>query len=219
MKQVGGQALVDLILKRRSVREEFLPREVPHEVVKRILECGVNAPSSKNAQPWRLHAVVDTELLAEIADHVEQANGIEDFRPLDPRTGQRRAEYVSTVIESAEILRTAPLAIFVENRGPFTNNRVDVIEATDSARPEAVVGLTLEYIGIGMCIENMWLAAQAQGLCGVFMGDVLIAEDFIKAMLGMAGDLVGVLSLGYSEKAPYPKAINRGNVIWHGWSR
>lgn len=64
---------------------------------------------------------------------------------------------------------------------------------------------TFEVIGIGACIQNMVLASQSLGVQGAFMGDPLIAEDFIRNRLGIEGDLVGVLALGFSSEHLEPR--------------
>lgn len=62
----------------------------------------------------------------------------------------------------------------------------------------------------------MWLAATERGLAGVFMGDVLIAEQQIRARLGMEGDLVGVVALGFSPAEPRPRRLALDRVVRHG---
>jgi len=63
------------IKNRRSVRR-FRPDPVPEEVVLDILDCGRQAPSAHNRQPWILGAVTDRVLLARLADLVENARFI-----------------------------------------------------------------------------------------------------------------------------------------------
>lgn len=206
---------IEMILSRRSIRGGFTEQIVPRGIVNQILECGIRAPSSKNAQPWKFHVVTSQEICKNIAEHVESAKGFDEFVPCDPKTGKPRKEFSSSVIESASILRTAPLAIFVENRGFFSNTRTETEEALRRGNDTELIGLCMEYIGLGMAIENMLLAARAQGLSGVFMGDVLIAEEFIQGKLGMKGDLAGVICLGYSTQEPDPKKLKKDNVVWH----
>ena len=215
-KESSVQAFTDLIIGRRSVREGFMARQVPTEIIQKILDCGNNAASSKNAQPWILHVVTsNSTMLMDVADAMRRSKAVEEFRPLDPKTGARRREYVSTVVESAQVIQSVPLAIFIENRGLFTHSREAVWSAIESARPDAVIGNGLEDLSLGICVANMWLAGQALGLRGVFMGDVLVTEEFIQNLLGMNGDLVGVLALGYTDKTPYPKTIRQDSVVWH----
>jgi nitroreductase len=207
---------VDTILSRRSIRSGFIDTPLDPMIVDNIIECGLNAPSSKNAQPWKLHIVENRLALKGIAKHIDAItySSKVDFIPHDPSTGKPRLSYTSTVSESAEVLKQVPLGVFIENTGKFTNSRNNVATADRPVMNVALIGVGLEYIGLGASIQNMWLAAQAHGLRGVFMGDVLIAEEHIKDELGMEGDLVGVLALGYSDALPTPKSIQQ-NIVRH----
>jgi nitroreductase len=189
--------VAEIIRTRRSVRGGFTSRPVPVPVLDEIIQCGLAAPSSKNAQPWRLHVVTNAPTLQHIAAVVEEAGDDATYVPIDPATGDARPDWPTTVAESASILRQVPLAIFVENRGEFSSGRKTIAEASRSHLESALVGYSLEAIGLGAAIQNMLLAASAQGLGAVFMGDVLIAEQAIRSRLDMTGDLAGVVACGY----------------------
>jgi nitroreductase len=212
--------VIAAMLARRSIREGFDRQPVPGSVLREIVRCGLAAPSSKNAQPWRMHVVTDRATLGVLADAVEHARGVDEYVPHDPATGRPRPAYASTVRESAQVLREVAAAIFMENRGLFSNGRAGLIGATRPALAGSLVGFGLEMIGIGAAIENMWLAAEALGVRVAFMGDVVIAEDDIRAVLGIAGDLAGVLALGFSD-VPLPPRRQRldeqdaEHVVWH----
>jgi len=51
-------ALIDVVLSRRSIRR-YEEREVPEEVLEKILEAGRQAPSASNKQPWHFIVVAD----------------------------------------------------------------------------------------------------------------------------------------------------------------
>jgi nitroreductase len=212
--------VIAAMLARRSIREGFDRQPIPGSVLREIVRCGLAAPSSKNAQPWRMHVVTDRATLGVLADAVEHAKGVDEYVPHDPATGRPRPAYVSTVRESAQVLREVAAAIFIENRGLFSEGRAGLIGATRPALAGSLVGFGLEMIGIGAAIENMWLAAEALGVQVAFMGDVVIAEDDICAVLGITGDLAGVLALGFSD-APLPPRRQRldehdaEHVVWH----
>lgn len=207
--------VVELILGRRSVREGFDRRDVPQVVLEEIVACGLSAPSSKNAQPWRIHVVRDRPVLGELADAVQSGKDAERYVPIDPATGQPRPDWPSTVAESATVLRSVAVGLFVENRGKFSDGRRTVAAADDSVRESALIGYGFEMIGLGACVASMWLAARSHGLSGIYMGDVVIAEEVVRARLGMRGDLAGVLALGYSDGSPTPKALADDRVVWH----
>jgi nitroreductase len=209
---LANQAL-EVIKFRTSVRE-FRAEPIPQEVLAEIVECGLRAPSSKNAQPWMLHVVTDKTVLRGIARAVRQAEGKGDFVPHNPKTGLPRDEYHSTVDESAHSIAQAAASICIENSGKFSESRATIANIANDIEG-ALVGMGLEYIGLGACVENMWLAAGALGVQATFAGDVLIVEDYIKSTLGMEGDLVGVLSLGYSDVEQARKPTNFANVVYH----
>ena len=53
--------ILDIIKKRQSVRS-YLKREIPEELLNKILEAGRLAPSATNRQPWKFIVVKDKEL-------------------------------------------------------------------------------------------------------------------------------------------------------------
>jgi nitroreductase len=210
--------MLDAILTRRSVREGFQDQAVPQDVLEQIITAGLAAPSSKAAQPWRMHVVTARETLDELGHAVASARGADSYVPVDPATGKARPDWSSTVAESARVLYSVPVAIFIENIGRFSGGRHNVASGDDAVREDALVGYGFEMIGHGIAIGNMWLAAIELGLSGVFMGDVLIAEGFIQDRLGMSGDLVGVVALGYAPdqaSSLRPQRLEADRVVWH----
>jgi nitroreductase len=109
------------------------------------------------------------------------------------------------VADSADIVESVPLAIVVENLAPFTHGMASIGPDDAAARAQAAFSLALEMVGIGAAIENMWLAAEALGLCGCFLADAAIAEETIRAATQATGPILGLLALGHSaEKPPAP---------------
>lgn len=212
--------ILNALLTRRSVRVGYEDRPVGRELLEQIIACGEAAPSSKNAQPWRFHAVADRSLLVRMATLVSTAKGVDSYVPRDPRTGQPYPHYTSSVLDSAAALRTVSAAVLVENLGAFSGGRNTLSEAPKAALAGSLVGYGFELIGIGAAVENMWIAANALGLSASFMGDVVIAEPQIQKLLAFDGDLMGVLVLGYSTATPgsswIPRAFeSSARTVWH----
>lgn len=207
-----------IILGRRSVREHFSRKPIERAILAEVLRCGLSSPSSKNAQPWRFHVIDQLAGLEEIALLVESAPGQNEFVPADPVTGGPRPDWDSTVLESAAVLRQVPCAIFIENRAPFSRGRAQLSQARREHLPNLLLGYSLEILGIGAAVQSLWIAARSLGLEGAFLGDVLIAEEAIRARLGIEGDLVGALTLGYCDQSPVgrsPATANGENLKWH----
>lgn len=177
---------------------------MPREVLEAIVRCGLAAPSSKNSMPWRLHVVTNRPLLTAVAAAMREAPNVTSYVPHDPLTGLPRPEYRSTVVDSAAVLDEVPAAIVLEHVAPFTRG-LETVAATEPARlPSALFGLTLEMIGVGAALENMWLCALDQGYQACFLGDAAIAEDALRSLLSCEGDILGILALGRSDATPVP---------------
>ena len=207
-------------LERRSTRSFLSGEPLAPDLLALIVRCGLAAPSSKNARPWRFHVVTEPRTLRQVSATVEAAEGSDQYVPHDPKTGLPRPEYQSTVQESAEVLRTCVAGIFVENRGVFSRGRRTLIDVSREALAASMVGYGLELLGVGAAIENMLLAANSLGVGATFMGDVLIAEQPISESLGFVGDLMGVVALGYPAEWPASRSdqfdpFDPTTVVWH----
>lgn len=208
---------------RRSIRRGFTDREVPPEVVSEVVRCGLHAPSSKDDQPWRLTALLDRRLLQGIGRRMAASERADRYVPVDPADGAAHPGLASSVVESARVLGEVPLAIAIENIGSFTGGRERISGAglAPSSLSEALIGYGFEYLGLGAALQSMWLAAQAHGLSGVFVGDVLIVEEEVRELVGLQGELVGLLALGYSASPPHADRYlkpGRSRTIRGGWT-
>lgn len=56
---------IDLILKRRSVRD-FSDKPIEEEKIKWIVECGINAPNARNKQNWHFTVITNPETIEKI---------------------------------------------------------------------------------------------------------------------------------------------------------
>ena len=51
---------LEALMTRKSIRN-FLDREIPRDVIEKILRAGAQAPNGGNCQPWRFVVVTDQE--------------------------------------------------------------------------------------------------------------------------------------------------------------
>ena len=59
-------SLVDVVLNRRSIRR-YEPKEIPRDVLDKILEAGRQAPSAANKQAWHFIVLTDSEIKKELS--------------------------------------------------------------------------------------------------------------------------------------------------------
>lgn len=195
---------------RRDVRR-YRPDAIPPEIVRRILEAAHSAPSVGHSQPWRFVLVTDPatrERAAWIADQERLAQA----EVLTAAAGQQLLDL------QLEGIREAPLGIVV---------------CCDRRTPAAgVLGRrTFPDADMWSCacaIENLWLAARAEGLG---MGWVtLFPPADLGALLHLPADVIplGWLCVGWPDERPPAPGLERAGwskriplddvVIHEGWS-
>jgi nicotinate-nucleotide--dimethylbenzimidazole phosphoribosyltransferase len=181
---------------RRDIRR-YRPDAVPDAVLTRVLQAGHQAPSVGHSQPWRFVVVRDPavrERGAWMADQQRLAQAAE----LEPESARQLLDL------QLEGIREAPLGVVV---------------CCDRRTPAAgVLGrATFPDADLWSCacaIQNLWLAARAEGLG---MGWVTLFEPAQLAdLLGLPEGVVtlGWLCLGWPDERPPDPGLERA-----GWSR
>ncbi len=183
---------------RRSIRR-FSDRPVPREMIETILQAGIEAPSAKNAQPWRF-VVVENEAKTGMVDAMRA--GIEAF---DGDPAMTKWPQITM-----RVMRAAPATIFVLN--PFSRGMTP---------PEDLMGMvgTLALTqSVGAAVQNMCLAAHALGLGTLWICDIFFAYKELGAWLSTDEQIVCALSVGYANEAPdrRPRKALADVVTWRG---
>ena len=155
---------------RRDVRSQFLPHEVPDEVLARILEAAHHAPSVGFMQPWdfivvRARAVREKVHAGFARAHAEAAAMFDE---------PRRAAYLKFKLEG---ILEAPLGICVT----CDRTRTGDVVVGRTHQPE------MDLYSAVCAVQNLWLAARAENL-GV--GWVSILDyDALRAALGIPAEI------------------------------
>ena len=172
------------IYERRDVRNEFLDADVPHEVLRRILDAAHHAPSVGLMQPWNFIVVRDHDQRAAVHAAFERAAAIEEqIMPTD-----RRAHYRSLKLQG--ILR-APLNICVT----CDRSRSGATGLGRTQQPET------DLLSTACAVQNLWLAARVEG---VGIGWVSILQDAdLREILQIPADIaiVAYLCAGFVDQS------------------
>ena len=185
---------------RRSIRK-YTNQTVPKEMIQRVLAAAIEAPSGKNRQNWRF-VVVSGNKRDQYLEHSQQAWGkIKDIlkNKLKPSLYDFTERFFYT-------LGGAPIVVFC-----YSYNSPDEKHLTS-------VG------SVYMAIQNILLAATAQGLGTCTMGAPLEIKEDVNNFLGMNRikefadgnlELLCGITIGFPDHEP-PRAPRdlESKIIW-----
>ena len=175
-------AVYRAIAERRDMRH-FLPTAVAPEILTKILHAAHHAPSVGLMQPWRFIRITDANTRKAIHQLVDKER---------IKTAQAIGEYENTA-RMAEFLR-------LKVEGILECGELLVVSLCDKRDSHVFGRRTLpemDIASVSCAIQNMWLAARAEGLG---MGWVSIFDPVeLGALLNMPADAkpIAVLCLGH----------------------
>lgn len=200
-----------LIFSRRDVRR-FLRREIPRELLLRILTAAHHAPSVGFMQPWNFIVIRSPSVKSKVKELFlrENKRAKQRFR------GRRRLLYERLKLEGIE---EAPvnLCVTCDGRrfGPHVLGR-HTIRRTD-------------LYSTCCAVQNLWLAAKAEGI-GVGWVSIL-KNEVLKRILGIPAGVtpLAYLCLGYPvefldqpelEKVGWGRRLPlKGLIFQDGWGK
>lgn len=143
--------LYEAINRRSSVRE-FTDEAIPEETVKRIIGAAYKAPTNDHFRDWHFIVVTDKAVMREVLDGVPKNLTVKDVDKMtfisDP---VQKGAYQFAVPKQYSMLMDAAAVII-----PLMKKKVDVL------RPAGLSHLNC-FASVWCSIENLWLAATAEG--------------------------------------------------------
>jgi nitroreductase len=197
--------IIEAIVSRRSIRS-FEQREVPNDILEKILNCGLCAPSSKNSNPW-FFVVTKGEDKDRIVSWIEEgSSGNNVGVPVNAKTGQMAVGAFNSTAESIQIINEAHVLVLVFNRAPMSGGNEAILNNPQGGR--GLYTYAGEMIGIGAAIENILLSAHALGLGAVYMADSFPARKAVQSFLKTSAEMLGSIAIGYPTLTPPPREIH-----------
>ncbi len=194
-----------VIFSRRSIRA-FKKEPLPDSMIRRILEAGRFAPSAGNAQPWKFVVVKSPAMLAELeADAKMMAKLF--MRGLDYTKGPVRRALLGPGTRALirimkNTLHPVPfslLKIIAEDGAPVFHGAPTLILLLQDSR-----GVSRPAVDIGICGQNMVLAAHSLGAGACWLGMIKLPMYLPKwrKRLGVSYpySLEECLAVGWQEK-------------------
>ncbi|MEV5239359.1 nicotinate-nucleotide--dimethylbenzimidazole phosphoribosyltransferase [Streptomyces cinnamoneus] len=186
-----------VIRERRDIRKGFRTDPIPHEVLLRVLEAAHTAPSVGHSQPWDFVVIRSEETRQ--AMHELAVRQREAYAKSLPKA--RAKQFKELKIEA--ILDT-PVNIVV-TADPTRGGRHTLGRHT---QPQ------MAPYSSALAVENLWLAARAEGL-GVGWVSFFDEREMVRA-LGLPEHLevVAYLCIGYVDEFP-----DEPELMQAGWSK
>lgn len=195
----------EVIQKRRSIRQ-FEDRPIPQDVLKRILNAGLKAPSSNHQRQWELVTLTDKEAIMKLAKIVKPY----PCRITEPKTPQQEMFKIAYPRQRTMIEESACVIL------PCFKCKYDL------KSPANDYGL-MDYGAAWALTENILLAATAEGLGSVVHIPVKKEPQQIKELIGIPDGyyLPTLVMLGYAApNANIPTqviATAENKVRWNKW--
>ncbi|MFE4975462.1 nicotinate-nucleotide--dimethylbenzimidazole phosphoribosyltransferase [Kitasatospora sp. NPDC056651] len=195
--EAGRDAVHQVIRERRDIRNGFRPDPIPHEVLIRVLEAAHTAPSVGYSQPWDFVVIRSAKTRKRMHALAErQREAYADSLPKG-----RAKQFKEIKIEA--ILETPVNIVVTADRtrgGRHTLGR--------HTQPQ------MAPYSAALAVENLWLAARAEGL-GVGWVSFFDDEELVRE-LGLPEHLevVAYLCVGFVDEFPDEPELEQ-----QGWAK
>jgi nitroreductase len=169
---------LEVISQRKSIRR-FKDTPISDELIIKILNSAIQAPSGKNRQPWRF-VVVKEDKRPEMIQIMR-----ESIAKIKEQGGD-----IGSSAGTTNSMEKAPITIFIFN--PYAEN------TSERGHTSNVVDVQ----STGAAIQNMLLAAQDLGIGTLWICDVFYAYKELCEWLGETHEMIAAVSFGYPDEQP-----------------
>ncbi len=195
-----GPDMLEWLRSRRSVRT-FTAEPVDREVLVRVLEGAVTAPSSTNRQPWRFTVVRDAAMRARIVDAVAARTA--EIKAIIARSHHAEdfgdyGDFFHEPLASAQV-------IVIPQYRAYPDLIANLIESGggDPRRFATASAMQAELVSTSTAIMTLLLQAHAEGLGACMMTGPMVAKDDLGKLLGVEEPwrMVGAIAIGHPTES------------------
>lgn len=189
-----GIGLFEAIYSARSIRR-LKPDPVPQELLTRVLDAAIRAPSGGNAQNWAFIVVRDPEMRRGLGALYRKASDIAEAiyaaRGCPPHLTERQyARFMLSGKHLWDHMADAPVILIPCSHRPVLPPR-EALPPGIAARwdEEAAYAERIRGASIYPAVQNILLACRGFGLGTVITTNHIRCEDEVKQLLGIPDDV------------------------------
>jgi nitroreductase len=220
----GEPGLFETMYSLRSMRR-LRPDPVPDDLLWKILDAAVQAPSGGNVQPWRFLVIRDADTKRFVQERYERgwdryvaANmkaAAAATVPMSEEEAAARMKMVAAASHLAEHLHEAPVLLLV----CMLPRKMDLPPDPESQPPSPAA----LYASIFPAVQNILLACRAHGLGATLTTLHLLYERAIKERLGIPAEIETVALVPIGWPVGRFGAVTRAPVetvtYWDEWGK
>lgn len=188
------------IYARRAIRS-YKPLPVAHELINQVIDAGRMAPSAMNKQPWSFYVLTEGVDIHTFSKQIARA-GVKEI----VRKG------LKAIVKTFLDIVRAPIGFRHLGEKDFVFYGAPVVIFVTAPRDNEWASLD-----IGMCCQNMMLAAKSLGLesCPVGFGKFVDQTKSYPALRIPPEEQVMIaVIMGYSDDQPEMHDRRKGNVFF-----
>jgi len=189
------QGVYRAIKERRDIRAQFIDTPVPDDVLRRLLEAAHHAPSVGFMQPWNFVVVRDPAVKKQVHQAFTRAHD----RSAAMFPPEKREKYKAFKLEG---ILEAPVNLLIT----CDRTRTGPVVIGRTVQPE------MDLYSTVCAVQNLWLAARAEGL-GVGWVSIVEEQDLQQIFaLPEHVRIIAYLCVGYVDHFP-----DRPELEQAGW--
>ena len=198
--------VLQAIRNRRSIKN-FSPEKVPGEILRKVLEAAIWAPSAHNSQPWRFIVVTDHDLKHKLAEAMAE-EWDKDLRE-DGLSRENRERLTETSIKQF----TQPPVVII---ACLTMEDMDTY--SDERRRKVEHLMTVQSVAAS--VQNLLLAFHAEGLGACWFCAPLFCPKKVRKVLRIPENIKpqALIAAGFlAEKPNAPQRRPLTSVVYENY--
>lgn len=192
--------ILQTIYDRRSVRK-FTKVAVSKKLIEHILDAGRMAPSAINKQPWKFYVVTDKELIHTMSKQIAKVS-VKQIAKIG----------IKEIVKSIWHYIHSPHDLNFFNQSDFIFHDAPTVIFVTAPKDNEWAALD-----IGMCCQNMMLAAKSLGLDSCPVGLAKFVEEtkaFSKLGISKKETVHLAVLIGYGDEIPEIKERKKDNAFY-----